>query len=190
MQDEDEAELVKAAVGGDGAALNRLIELHYGCVYRYVQRVSGSQQATVQDLVQSTLLTVVRRIGSFEFRSSVRTWMLGIAANQVRAHWRRRSVRLRLARLLSPASAHGEDVAAIVDGDSVVKRVREAFGSLPIGQREALYLRDYLEYSYADIAEILGVSMAAVKNRLHLGRRRLAGILDGVQCTNGEAKRT
>jgi RNA polymerase sigma factor (sigma-70 family) len=94
----DEA-LVFAAGAGDPAALGALFDRFAADVHRFVIRIAGRFAADVDDLAQATFLEVYRSSARFNRRSSVKTWMFGIAINVVRHH-RRSEGRRRHARAL------------------------------------------------------------------------------------------
>src|SRR5512134_846521 len=83
----DEA-LVSAAGSGDSAALGALFDRFSGDLYRFVARIAGAYAADLDDLVQASFLEAYRGSARFTRRSSVKTWLFGIAVNVVRHHHR------------------------------------------------------------------------------------------------------
>ena len=80
----------------------------YDATFAFVWRSAlrlGAPALTVDDVVQETFVIVHRRLGEFEGRSSLKTWLFGILRNVVRAH--RRSLLAKNPHALHPEPAHG-----------------------------------------------------------------------------------
>ena len=93
--------LLAACAMGDAAALGALFDRHHAGVYRFIGRLSQTDPADLDDLVQTTFLTVQRSARKYRGRSTVRTWLFGIAVNVVRREARSRGRRRRLALAVS-----------------------------------------------------------------------------------------
>src|SRR5438094_496879 len=143
-----------------------------------------------EDLVQETYLRAWRAYGSFEGRSSVRTWLYRIATNVCLTALERKRRRPLPSGLGAPADdpnapmhwndpeidwlqpipdalvvGESNDPAAIVaTRDSLRLALIASLQYLPARQRAVLILRDVLAWSAADVAEILDTSVAAVKS--------------------------
>jgi RNA polymerase sigma-70 factor, ECF subfamily len=166
-------ELVTHAASGDAAAFEILAERHRGFMYAVCRRITCDEQEAV-DALQEALLAAWRRIGSFEGRSSVRTWLFRIAANAAVDE-----VRLRAGRQEQPDDG-AQDRAAPFDLEAaVVARsvVDWALAQLPPQFRAAVVLREYYGLSYQEIAEVLGIPIDTVKSRISRGRQALADLL-------------
>ena len=79
----DEA-LLAACGTGDTNALGALFDRFHEIVYRFAGRLATTDELARDDLVQATFLEIRRTVGSFAGTSSVRTWILGGAANLAR----------------------------------------------------------------------------------------------------------
>jgi RNA polymerase sigma-70 factor (ECF subfamily) len=156
-------------------------------------RMTGSYH-DAEDVVQETYLKAARGVAAFEGRSSIKTWLYRIATNTCLTELNHRNRRVLPAGLGAPAAdpdarVHGDESLAWVEplpdaalgdpGDVVVRResVRlaliAALQYLPVRQRAAFLLREVLSWSAAEIADVLGVSVPAVKSLLQRARRRL-----------------
>ena len=186
-QPTDEA-LVAAARAGDADALDALVRRHESRLYRFGLKMCGSREAA-GEVVQDTLLAVVRSLAAFRGEASVSTWLYTIARRAC-LRQRRRSrfapereesldalVEEDVVPVASPASTPEEEagrreIAAALDA---------AIASLEPGQREVLLLRDVEGLSAPQVAAALGLRVEAVKSRLHRARlavrRRLAPLL-------------
>jgi len=139
---------------------------------RYAQAVAGS--GTVDDACQEAWLRMWRAWGS--------------ADDERLEAWARRVVRncciddLRRCRPTSPMvpdrpdAARGPDDIAVDRAEAAT--VAEHFRQLPVGLRQALWLREVVGFSYAEIADALGVPIGTVMSRLHAARHKLARKLE------------
>ncbi|ROQ35960.1 RNA polymerase sigma factor (sigma-70 family) [Streptomyces sp. PanSC19] len=91
LMDADHAELVVAAQAGDGRAREELIAAYLPLVYNIVGRAL-SGHADVDDVVQETLLRVVRDLPSLRAPESFRSWLVSITLRQINTHWHRQHV--------------------------------------------------------------------------------------------------
>ncbi len=169
-----EKALAAAAATGDPAAVGELFDRFQRLVTRYIGRmVSG---ADVEDLVQATFLVVARGKARFDGRSKASTWLLGIATNVVRHHFRARRRRERfLGRWrdggTGPAANPSAEVT--VASRAALVRVQEVLDGLPVEKRAAFVLCELEGYSAREAAAILGASETAVWKRVSDTRRTL-----------------
>jgi len=173
-----ERDLLAAAKAGDEAALEALFALHQDDVYRFARRLTWPDADAAEDVSQEAMLVALEKLGTFRGQSSFRTWLLGVVVNISRN--RQRSERRRHAR--EAASAHDVDgIAGQADASAQTEElgriIEVAFSRLPAGQQEALHLREISGLTYDEIAVALGISINAVKNRIHNGRRTMQGLI-------------
>jgi RNA polymerase sigma-70 factor (ECF subfamily) len=168
-------------------------------LFAHCYRMTGSAH-DAEDLVQETYVRAWRAFDSFERRSSVRTWLYRIATNRCLTWLNGRQRRVLPSGLAPPASDPQASAAPspcnvvwlepISDGlvlderadPAVVAAVRQtvrlalvaAAQALPPRQRAAFLLRDVLAQPAAEVADVLGVSVAALKSLLQRARSRLA----------------
>jgi RNA polymerase sigma-70 factor (ECF subfamily) len=177
--------LIEKVKAGDRAALDALTRLIRPHVERQLGRYPVSDDDRL-DLVQSTLLQVVRRIRSFRGDSSFTTWLFRVTANE--ALMLMRSQRRQRARLVEGLDL--EDLSAIPtmhrapaedDAASLAEReahVRHALGELPDDYRDVVVAHYHDDLGLHEIAAKLSVSESAVRSRLHRARVRLRAILN------------
>ncbi len=170
----DEA-LVFAAGAGDPAALGALFDRFAADVYRFVTRIAGRFAADVDDLVQATFLEVYRSSARFHRRSSVKTWMFGIAINIVRHHRRsegRRSSTLeRFASVADRASSARPDV--LTERARQLEQLARALDGLDEPLRVAYVLCVIEEATARDAAVALGTTEGTIWRRVHEARGQL-----------------
>lgn len=172
--------LVSAAAAKDGAALGALFDRFAPDVYRFLGRIAGSYAADLDDLLQATFLEVYRSSTRFDRRSSVKTWIFGIAVNVVRHH--RRSEGRRRATLQRFATTDGGAEAppdAALDRNRQLQRLAFALDELTEPLRVAYVLCVVEELTAREAATALGTSEGTVWRRVHEARVELRRQLTG-----------
>jgi len=145
---------------------------HAGDVYRYTLAVLHNP-ADAEDAMQTTFLNAYRSVRSGRRPEKVSNWLIAIAHNVCRERFRRQARRPEEVPLLGEVAA--PEVEEIVTADEI----RSALGQLSFNQRSALVLRELEGRSYAEIAEILELSVSAVETLLFRARRALREQLEG-----------
>jgi RNA polymerase sigma-70 factor (ECF subfamily) len=151
-------------------------EQHFDFLWRSVRRL-GVADAHVDDVVQEVLLTVHRRLGSFEGRSSLKTWLFGIALGVVRNH---RRVARRQATHTTPADEVPEGAAAdrpsepgphasLVKAEAV-RILYDILDELSDDKRAVFILAELEQVSGPEIAALLSVNVNTVYARLRAAR--------------------
>lgn len=187
-------DLLQRVQSGDAPALNALVSELRPHIERQLLRYPVADEDR-RDLLQATLMQVVRRIGSFRGESSFSTWLFRVTANE--ALMMMRSQRRHRARLVEgldfdelaalPAmndgplglgswSAGGDVGAANSERDA---RVRNALAELPDDYRDVVVAHYHLDLGLQEIADRFDLSESAVRSRLHRARSRLRAILEG-----------
>ncbi|MBK6920751.1 MAG: sigma-70 family RNA polymerase sigma factor [Deltaproteobacteria bacterium] len=174
----DEA-LLTAAREGDRAALEQLLERQQARIYRFGLRMCRDPE-DARDVLQETLLAMARGVREFRGASSLSTWLYVVARSYCAKKRRRskfaphgpasveREAADEVERVPDGARAPDEAVA----GRQIEQAVEQAIAALDPAQREVLVLRDVEGLTAPEVAEVLGIGVAAVKSRLH--RARLA----------------
>jgi RNA polymerase sigma-70 factor, ECF subfamily len=149
---------------------------HVRVLYGTALRLTRSAQ-DAEDLVQETLLRAYRGFGGYRPNSNARAWLYTIL-HRVRTDALRKKGRSPQTTEMTddgPAVAP-EHEAVLTSGNEDVQR---ALAEVPELFRAALVLRDVEEFSYDEIAGILGVPVGTVMSRIHRGRASLRGALAG-----------
>ncbi|WP_242910627.1 RNA polymerase sigma factor [Actinomadura terrae] len=178
-----DAALWSAAADGDGDAFGMLFERHSDAVYNHCFRRTADW-AVAEDLTSLVFLQAWRRRRAVAMTGeSVLPWLLAVANNLLRnadrMSRRQRRLMARLRPAATPASDPGieEDLAARVDDERTMRRIRDGLGRLPPAEREVLALVAWSGLSYADVAVVLKVPVGTVKSRLARARTRLRQML-------------
>ncbi|MFI0791357.1 sigma-70 family RNA polymerase sigma factor [Micromonospora rubida] len=156
-----------AARGGDPVAQAAFVRATQAEVWRFAAALVDRDSA--DDLTQETYLRAFRALPGFEGRSSVRTWLLGIARRACADHLRTVVRRRRLAERLV-AHAHADrpypDPAGQLGATDLVRR-------LPAERRGAFVLTQLLGLSYAEAAAVEGVPVGTIRSRVARARADL-----------------
>ncbi len=173
-----DATLLERARGGDRRALDDLLGRHERRVYRFGLKMCRDPE-DAKDILQETLLAVARTVKDFRGASSVSTWMYTIARSFCIKRRRRskfaptaeesldaRTPGLEARQVADPSRGPDESLA----GRQIEAALEEAIGSLDPMYREVLVLRDVEGLTAPEVAEVMGLTVEAVKSRLHRAR--------------------
>jgi RNA polymerase sigma-70 factor, ECF subfamily len=172
---ESEATLVRAR-GGDRRALASVLRHHRGAIERMCTRICAASDGQADDVLQDTYLGIVTNIAGFRGEASFLTWAYTIART---AHGRQRRYErkaLRLEALASEASAIASWAANERPPDEKVALrelgavLAEALATLPRTDRQVLLMRDLEGWNAKEVAARTGLTVPAVKTRLHRAR--------------------
>lgn len=173
----NDIEIVAALQAGDPGALESLIERYAARICRVAFRVTRDH-ADAEEVMQDVFLAAFRKIGTFEGRAALGTWIYRVTANL--ALTRRRRTRLPGRELhalewIDHTPTPEEHVLAL-EMRAITGRLVEG---LPVSYRAVVLLRDVEGLSTSEVADAVGTSIACVKSRLHraraLLRQRLVG---------------
>lgn len=183
ISSESDQELIRRFRGGDPSAFTVLIERYQSRVQSLARRVLKSQ-AEAEEVGQEVSLIVYQKLGQYEGKAAFSTWLYRVALNA--ALMRRRSRRPEFAILpedgeLEPREEEtGEDPDERLITEESLAQIESALAYLPEELQTALILRDVEGFSTEETAQILELSVPAVKSRLHRGRmvlrKKLAGL--------------
>lgn len=173
-----DADLMRACVDGDTAALAQVFDRHHAAVHRCALRLLAGNAADADDIVQQTFLTAYRSAARFDGGAALRPWLLGIAARHVR---HRRRAFARLTRLLGrvraqPVSRPPGPERRVADRERI-GHLEAAIEQLPPLAHEAFVLCEIEQVRGVDAAAALGVPEGTIYRRLHDARRRLQAML-------------
>ncbi len=157
--------------GFETEALGYLDNL-YGTALRLTRN-----EADAQDLVQDTYVKAFKSRKQFTPDTNLKAWLFTILHNNFRNRWRdsqRDPVEMDSERVLGAGPADpGATPEEQVLRDALAPELQEALDSLPTAFRDAVWLRDVEEFSYAEIGDMLGVPIGTVMSRISRGRRML-----------------
>ena len=177
-----DAALVEALRREDPEAPELLVETYGDRVYRLALRITGSNE-DAEEVAQDALWTAARKISTFKGEAAFGSWLYRIAANAAYQKLRARKAKAHEIAMddvlpaFDEAGRHFEPMAdwsERVDEQALQGELRRVLGAaideLPADYRTALVMHDVEGLSNPDIAEALGISLPAVKSRVHRSR--------------------
>jgi RNA polymerase sigma-70 factor (ECF subfamily) len=185
-------ELVSLALRSEPGAFARLVQRHTRTVYRLALRMTGNA-ADAEEVLQETFLRMHSKLDSFRHESKFSTWLYGIATNAALMHLRARRARPEERALDEHLPAFDEtgtwarlevDYSAAARADAIVERrelaraALEFVAELPEPYRAAFVLRDLEDLDSEEVARILGIEVAALRQRVHRARLMLRARLN------------
>lgn len=178
MTDESDEALLAAARRGDRAALGKLLARHEAQVYRYGLRMCRNDD-DAKEVLQETLLAMARTVADFRGDASIPTWLYTVARSFCIKRRRRKKGEPGASDVepLDAAAAQRTPAEAATPEEQTAAReldraLDQAIAALPAEAREVLLLRDGEGLTAPEVASVLGLTVEAVKSRLH--RARLA----------------
>ena len=149
-------------------------------LYRVALRLTHAP-ADAEDLVQETYLKAFRAADTFEPGTNLRAWLFTILHNTARNRLRDRardvvavdSDVVEKAGELQPATGLADTPETALLRETLAPELQAAIDALPEAFREAVWLRDVEEFSYAEIAKMLSIPVGTVMSRISRGRRAL-----------------
>jgi RNA polymerase sigma-70 factor (ECF subfamily) len=176
--------LLERAQQGDAAAFERLVALHRDAVFGLALRMTRSE-ADAAEITQETFFSAYQHLKEFRGDAAFGSWVHRIAANQALMRLRHQKVvdaaeqdiagpefNERGSLLDYPSGDWGRRADEKALDVELGKAIQQATDRLPEGYREVFLLKDVDGLSYEEIGQLTGLSVPAVKSRLH--RARLA----------------
>jgi len=177
--DAEDVRLMRLVAGGDTLAFEQLVERHQTLVAGTVARMLGSN-SDVEDIAQQVFIRVWKSAGRYVARAKFTTWLLKITRNLVFNEMRRAKRHPHVPMQIEPEAdeiplkdeATATPDAILLEAE-LQGAVEKAIALLPETQRMALVLRRYEELSYEEIADVLDLSVPAIKSLLFRARTEL-----------------
>jgi RNA polymerase sigma-70 factor, ECF subfamily len=169
-----DADLIRAYRGGDERGATELVARHLDALGRFLSM--GADTADLDDLVQETFIRAFRALDGWRAESAFRTWLMSIASNLLKDHYRRRGRRTMISLEERDLRTH-DDPAAILDATEAEQGLQRGLTTLPRLQREVFLLRAQQGLEYEEIARILETTPGAARVHYHNAVKRLKEFL-------------
>ena len=168
--DEDVDALVRAAQAGDAAALNELlVRLQPLVLHRCARFLPHRMDA--EEAAQDALLQISRHLRDFTGRGSFRGWVTVVASNCARGTYRSMKRRSEVAGAAPLLEGVDPQTTSVIAGTRLdLLEALDALGAAYPDLVEPFVLRDLGSLSYDEIAEIAGLPLTTVKDRIHRAR--------------------
>lgn len=174
---DEDRRIVARLARGDGRALEELYSRYSTAVFGYLLALTPDRRIG-EEVLQDTFVAAWRSASGYQGRSSVRTWLFGIARRRAHDALRRRRLNVtsdeELAVLADPEPGPEESSLAAARQEELTARVSR----LAPQHREALTLFFFHDLSHEETAEVLEVPLGTVKSRLSNARRALRKSLE------------
>lgn len=173
-----DAELVQASLEGSDRAFAELVRRYQDLLYRHAVRMTGRPD-DAEDAVQAAFIKAHRNLRYCRNRDRFGAWLFRIGANACKDQLKskhRRAVSLDDVSGLTAREGNPEDER---DRGALGRRIELALRRLPDDQREAFLMKHVEGWSYTEMADCLGVSVPALKMRVHRAREELQELLEG-----------
>jgi RNA polymerase sigma-70 factor, ECF subfamily len=181
----EEVGWAQSCAQGDRDAFRRLFQSYRDPIFRLAFRFSNDKDAA-EDLTQEIFIRLFERIGSYREEASFSTWFYRLATHVCLNRLRgcRNTERLEDIPNEPPDSSPGPDTC--FEGREFADRVSEALNTLPEGERTAFILIALEGLEYAEAAEVLDLTLDAVRMRMSRARRALRLRLGPLLTPEGE----
>ena len=159
----DDFELIKSFIDGNESAFNRLAVRYQEKIYWHARRMSGNH-LDADEIMQEVLLVLYNKLKTFEFKSSLYTWIYTITNTRSINYLKKRSLKnfFSLDEITNKRSDE-KDIIDLLESKQKLEKIEKALQKLPIKQREVFIMRNYDELSYEEISNITGKSVGALK---------------------------
>jgi len=172
----DDRQLLKRIAGGDRQALTELYARYQRLLFNYLLQLTPDY-GLAEELFQDTLVAVWKSASSFGGRSSVQTWLIGVARRQAHNTLRQRKISLVNESELEGLADVGPEAEDFTLASIARDELVEAFKQLGSVHRGVLVLILVQELSYEETAAALNVPVGTVKSRLSNAKRLLRALL-------------
>ena len=181
----DDWEILRSATDSGAAGYEHLVRRHFQAAKVFAQQVLGDEQKA-EDVVQKAFVNIYMGRDRFQAKARFRTFLFRVVLNLSINELKRKDGPANLSEILGPDEGSGaaffaDDSAsrpteAMADKE-LAEMIHRGLMKLPPKHRAALYLREYQQLSYAEIAEALDASLNEIKIWIHRARSALQRIL-------------
>ncbi len=179
---EEDHELVRATLAGDGTAYRGLVERYQGRIYSVVFGMVRNRE-DARELTQDAFIKAYKSLARFRLESSFYTWLCRISMNVAIDHLRRQKLRRteefdeaiasRDTSGIISLAHHREDPGRNLERKRMRERILAEVNKLPEDQQQVIILREIDGLSYKEIASVLGIPEGTVMSRLYYARKKL-----------------
>ncbi|MCU7495093.1 MAG: RNA polymerase sigma factor [Ignavibacteria bacterium] len=164
MAEDKDFQYVRRFIDGDEMAFNLLVQKYQQKIYWHARRMLGNHM-DADEVTQEVLIVLYNKLKSFNFKSSLFTWIYRITATRSINQLNKR----KLKRFLFIEDSDYDtlkdsgDIIGEIENKEKVNKLDNILKQLPVKQREVFILRNFDELSYEEIAEITGKSVGGLK---------------------------
>ncbi len=183
---DEDRELVKRTIQGDTKAFEMIVIKHQQPLLNYIGRMVGNRELAL-DFTQDVFIKTYSSLSTYRPQFKFRTWLFKIASNYIIDFWRKKKIDA----FSIDQSGRGEDdrppfeipsdeasICERFELDELREKIESALDKLPPHLRELFIWRHVNELSYEEIAEIKGLPVGTVKNRVFQSKEFIRQLLE------------
>jgi RNA polymerase sigma-70 factor (ECF subfamily) len=183
---DEDRELVKRTLQGDKKAFEMILKRHQKALLNYIGRMVGNRELAL-DFTQDVFIKSYSSLSTYQPQFKFRTWLFKIASNYVIDYWRKKKLdtlsmdRSRIRenfRFPLEISSDEPPVCAQYELAELRGKVERALNKIPPHFRELFVWRHINQFSYEEIAEIKGLPVGTVKNRVFHSKELIRHLLE------------
>mgnify|MGYP001454530929 FL=1 len=161
-------ELTKSFLNGDESAFNRLAVKYHEKIYWHARRMTGNH-LDADEIVQEVLIVLYNKLKTFEFKSSLYTWIFTITNTRSINYLKKKNLRSFFSLDdISNSKFEQNDMIDDLESKQKVEKIEKVLQKLPVKQREVFIMRNFDELSYEEISQITGKNIGTLKaNHFH-----------------------
>jgi RNA polymerase sigma-70 factor (ECF subfamily) len=175
----DDYELVKDFLSGNQQAFNKLARKYQEKIYWHARRIIGDHD-DAHEIVQQVLLVMYSKLHSFNFSSSLYTWIFKItytrSLNQLKKNKLKKFIKFDFNEEFEDVGY--ENVFKNLESKEEFSRMEKLLKKLPLKQREVFVMRNFDDFSYEEISNITGKSVGALKANYFHAFKKLKELID------------
>lgn len=156
-------DLTKSFLNGDESAFNQLAVKYQEKIYWHARRMTGNH-LDADEIVQEVLMVLYNKLKTFEFKSSIYTWIYTITNTRSINYLKKKSLRSFFSLdEISNRKFEQNNVIDDIESKQKVEKIESAMQKLPVKQREVFIMRNFDEMSYEEISQITGKNVGTLK---------------------------
>ena len=169
-----EKDLISGLQNKDFKTFEKIVQEYQSLVVNLCKNMTGNKE-DAEDLAQEIFIKVWEKAEKFRGDSSLKTWIYRIAINSSLNYTRKQNFKTFFQSIESvfDLGSREKDPSQALEGAEKINMVSQAIRQLPENQRIALTLRTYKDHSYAEIGEIMDISISSVESLIFRAKRNL-----------------
>lgn len=179
MNSDNDFEIVKRFVAGDESAFNILAKKYQKRIYWHARQMLNDH-LDADEVTQEVLIVMYKKLKTFNFQSSLYTWIYKIVTTRSLNQIRRKKIK----RFLSFEDAEEKelstqhDIVEDIANKQKLEKIQKALDKIPPKQRQVFVLRNFDELSYEEISDITGKSVGGLKANYFHALKKIIGLVN------------
>ncbi|MFC2169144.1 RNA polymerase sigma factor [Acidobacteriota bacterium] len=182
----EDKELIKKTLGGEKKAFEMIIQKYQTPLFNYIARMVGDRELAL-DFTQEVFVRTYTSLKSYDPQYKFSTWLYKIASNHIIDFWRKKKITAISIDQKSFSDNKSLTLQIPSDEPSIVKKfeiselkdkIETLLEKIPLALRELFIWRHVNEFSYEEIAEIKGMPVGTIKNRVFQAKEKIRNLLE------------